>query len=87
MIPVPLPPGHSELSRLELNPAALNVQDLLLQAASQNAAIQLGTCHDASKTQQRSKLSAWTVVVSLTKYVFSGVDHQLQSQIAKPPAV
>lgn len=45
VIPVPLLPGHSdsESSRIELNPAALNVQDLLLQAAAQNAAIQLGT--------------------------------------------
>lgn len=49
VIHVPLLPGHSdsELLRLELNPAALNVQDLLLQAASQNAAVQLGTYHRA----------------------------------------
>ena len=46
VIPVPLLPHHSESDskslRLELNPAALNLQDLLLQAAAQNAAIQLG---------------------------------------------
>lgn len=46
VITVPLLPGHcesdSESFRLTLNPAALNVQDLLLQAAAQNAAIQLG---------------------------------------------
>ena len=46
VIPVPLLPGHSEAESkplgLELNPAALNVQELLLQAAAQNAAIQIG---------------------------------------------
>lgn len=51
VIPVPLLPGHfesdSESLRLELNPAALNVQELLLQAAAQNAAIQLGMQYDA----------------------------------------
>ena len=51
VIPVPLLPGHSESDseslRLELNPAALNMQELLLQAAAQNAAVQLGMQFDA----------------------------------------
>ena len=48
MISVPLLPVHSESGseslRLELDPAELNVQDLLLQAAAHNAAVQLGKC-------------------------------------------
>ena len=52
VIPVPLLPGHSasdsESLKLELRPAAMNVQDLLLQAAAQNAAVQLGTKYNVA---------------------------------------
>ena len=45
VVSVPLLPIHaesgSESLKLELDPAALNVQDLLLQASAQNAATQL----------------------------------------------
>lgn len=51
MISVPLLPHHADSSseslRLELSPAALDVQDLLLRAAAQNASVQLGKQHKA----------------------------------------